>query len=157
MTQVNFTRKHGFRLFLFVAFSIIFILTGIPGVLRESKLYGAGYYLSSTFFKSALTFVPFILITIFIALLARRKNVVVLNETGLLDQRFLFKKIFIPWGDLISVEVMNDNKKSYLVAKIKQDKMIYRSVNGFSNGIYKISLKELDFDSKQLDDFLDDI
>jgi len=115
MNKLSFSYKNRNRVIGFVVFSIIFILGGIPSVYEESILYGSGYFVSITFFKTILVFIPFVLYTIYCYLYVRHKYVLIFDDLGLLDQRYLFKKYFFPWEQVSTIELHEGNGKNNLI------------------------------------------
>lgn len=155
MDRVAFSHKNRFKIILFVIFSVIFILSGIPSVHRESLLYGDGYFMSETFLKTFLGFIPFVLCTLYFVLLSRRKYVVILDENGICDQRYLFGKVFIPWEKIESINFSQDGKKDRLIINLRQLTEGGDNIINEQKGItYKIPLKSLDYREDELRDFL---
>ncbi|MFD2557196.1 hypothetical protein [Sphingobacterium tabacisoli] len=151
MDKVAFSHKNRFRIILFVIFSVVFILSGIPGVYRESVLFGTGYFMSNTFLITLLSFVPFILCTLYFFLVARRKYVLLLDEKGILDKRYLFGKVFIPWERIASIDLNRDKRSECLLIKIgKNVKMDADYVIDQDVITYKIPLKYIDYNESEL-------
>lgn len=155
MNEITYARRNRFSLILFFVFSIIFVVSGIPGIYKESVLYGSGYFQSWTFFKTLLTFVPFVLFTVYIFFLIRRRYVLVFNERGILDQRYVWGRLLVPWDHVFSAEVKKERKWYYLYIRIKSNSKegYVENTNPVGNTI-KIPLKNIDCDLLEIENFI---
>jgi energy-coupling factor transporter transmembrane protein EcfT len=151
MTAIAYSRKRRLLMIGFFVFSIVFIISGIPNVFRESTLYGSGYFQSLEFLKTLLTFVPFILCTIYVWLLIRNKYVLLFNEKGITYRDHILKEAFVPWNDINTIEIKKTQRSYYLWIRIKSN--ISQSRKRKSESI-TIPLKNVDCDILEINDFL---
>lgn len=151
MEKIVCTRKNRFSLVAFFCFSVVFISPVIPNIYYESKLYGLGYFQSSVFLKTVLSVLPFILITIVVFLMIRRKYILIFDVLGLQDRRFLISKVFYSWECVNFIEIKNEKQNYYLLLNLKNDSGVL--LNSTTKTI-KISLKGVDYDLKKIYDFL---
>lgn len=72
----------------------------------------------------------------------------VFSEKGILDKRFVLRKFFIPWRDVLSAEIKKKGKsRYYLYLKLKNPSKKQAD-------LLKISLNNLDCDIMELNNFL---